>query len=172
MLINPVLFILPHNEIQQIGLENLTYGSLTRKGIATTVKKLAFYCKDGIRGLDLGCGDGELIWHLSQQIRDSDWEGVEISEHRVSQQTRDVRIWQGDMLQENLRPYNVLHADNLCLEDRIAEKLEEKIALEFQGLYMTYRTPCNPTFLRKAEFLESVITETTWTNHPILYYRL
>lgn len=172
MLLNPALFVLPHHEIQQIGLQNLIYGSLSKKGLATTVNKLAFYCKDSIRGFDLGCGDGELIWHLSQRLAGSEWSGVEISDHRVSQQKRDVLIWQGDMLEENLRPYNVLHADNLCLDDSVADLLEEKIAREFQGLYLTYRTPKNCAFLRKAQFLESVSTQTTWTDHAILYYRL
>jgi hypothetical protein len=172
MLLNPALFVLPHHEIQTIGLQNLIYGSLTKRGLATTVKHLRAYCKEPIRGLDLGCGDGELIWHLGQQLAGSEWEGVEISEHRVSQQTRDVQIWQGDMLKENFRPYNVLHADNLCLDDAIADRLEEKIAWEFQGLYLTYRTPCNPMFLRTARLLDAVRTETTWTHHTIYYYTL
>lgn len=172
MLLNPRLFQLPPSEIQQIGLHNLTYGSLTRKGVATTVEALQRHWKQPVRGLDLGCGDGELIWHLGQSLPGSEWEGVEISEHRVSQQVRDVCIWQGDMLQENFRLYNVLHADNLCLDDSIAEKLEEKIAREFEGLYLTYRTPVSVAFLRRAWFVESIWTETTWTQHPILYYLL
>ena len=130
------------------------------------------YCVEPVRGLDLGCGDGELIWHLKQALPDSEWEGVEISEHRVEQQMRDVRIWQGDMLKENLRPYNVLHADNLCLDDYIADKLEEKLVYEFRGLYITYRKPANAKFLRNARFLETVITETTWTQHGIHYYEV
>jgi tRNA G46 methylase TrmB len=170
MFINPRLFVLPSNEIKQIGLQNLTYGSLSMKGLATTVKTLHKYCKEPIRGFDLGCGDGELIWHLAQALPDSTWEGVEISEHRVDEQMRDVCIWQGDMLTENFRPYNVLHADNLCLDDDVANKLEEKIVNEFKGIYITYRTPSNMKFLKKAWRLETVLTETTWTEHFIHYY--
>lgn len=170
MLLNPRLFVLPHSEIQQIGLQSLTYGSLTKKGLATTVRMLQQYCTEPIRGFDLGCGDGELIWHLEQGLENSEWEGVEISGHRVSEQVRDVRIWQGDMLQENFRPYNVLHADNLCLEDDVAEALEEKIVREFRGLYLTYRTPTSMNFLRKTRLLNTVPTETTWTVHGIHYY--
>jgi hypothetical protein len=121
-------------------------------------------------GLDLGCGDGELIYHLESSLENSRWEGVEISEHRVSMQTKDVCIWQGDMLEENYKPYNILHADNLCLDDVTADKLEQKIANEFKGLYITYRYPENLQFLKLARYLSTVKTETTWTSHPIHYF--
>jgi tRNA G46 methylase TrmB len=170
MILNHKLFILPSNEIKSIGLNNLTYGSLTDKGIKTVVNTINKYIKNTIYVFDLGCGDGELIYHLEKLLPNSNWEGVEISEHRVNNQVRDVCIWQGDMLEENLRIYNVIHADNLCLDDDIAEKLEKKIINEFQGIYITYRKPEYKQFLQKAVYLDTVLTETTWTNHPIYYY--
>ena len=103
--INPVLFDLPREEIQQYGLENLIYGSLTARGLRTMIQTIQTLFKkeaDEIYGLDLGCGDGELVYHLSKEV--GIWEGVEISEHRVSSQIRDVCIWQGDFLEENFRP--------------------------------------------------------------------
>ena len=172
MNLNPQLFILPSSEIKSCGLQNLTYGSLTQKGLKTLIKTINKYHKGPIYGLDLGCGDGELIYHLQNDISNSVWEGVEISEHRVMAQVRDVNIWQGDMIDENLRPYNILHADNLCLDDDIAEKLENKIALEFSGLYITYRKPVSSQFLKKAIYIDTVITETTWTHHPIHIYKV
>ena len=171
MILNSKLFILPPDEINSIGIGNLTYGSLTNKGIKTTINTINKFIKNDIYGFDLGCGDGELIYHLQNSLPNSIWEGVEISEHRVSNQVRDsITIWQGDMLDENFRIYNVLHADNLCLDDDIAEKLEKKITNEFTGLYITYRKPEYDNFLKKASYLETVMTETTWTNHPIHYY--
>ena len=173
MLLNPQLFVLPPWEIKTVGNQNLTYGSLSKKGLISMSKTIEKYHKDGeICGLDLGCGDGELIYHLQNALPDSNWEGVEISEHRVNSQIRDVTIWQGDMLDENYRPYNVLHADNLCLDDAIAEKLEKKIALEFSGIYITYRTPECVEFIKAAEWLDTVVMETTWTNHPIQIWRV
>lgn len=170
-MLNPQLFSLPDSEIRTYGITNLTYGSLTEKGIATTVQTLKKYIReDDIIGLDLGCGDGELIYHLSEQLVGSRWEGVEISEHRVSMQVRDVHIWQGDMLDEPYHMYNVLHADNLCLDDTLAEKLEIKILNEFRGIYITYRTPTTLRFLQTAKYLETVRTETSWSIHPIYYY--
>ena len=164
------LFYLPQAEISAYGEQALTYGSLTPKGIKTMVSTIRRHVSD-ITAFDLGCGDGELIWHLQEQLGGR-WEGVEISEHRVNLQTRDVCIWQGDFLTEDLRPYNLLHADNLCLEDSVAEALEEKIAREFSGVYISYRTPEAIPFLKRARLLETVLTETTWTTHPIQYWTL
>ena len=162
------LFVLPHEEIAKYGHAALTYGSLTKKGITSLIDTIKDFVPE-VYGLDLGCGDGELIWHLQNF---GIWEGVEISEHRVNLQTRDVVIWQGDFLKESFRPYNVLHADNLCLEDSVAEALEIKIAREFTGLYITYRTPESMEFLKMARHLRTVPTETTWTVHPIQYWLL
>jgi len=172
MYLNPKLFILPPHEIRAQGSQNLTYGSLTQKGLNTMANTIRKYQKDPVAGFDLGCGDGELIFHLQNALPDSIWEGVEISEHRVQAQSRDVTIWQGDMLHENYRPYNVLHADNLCLEDDVADALEVKIAREFSGIYITYRTPENLAFIKTAQYLVSVPVETTWTTHLIHIYRL
>lgn len=172
MILNPELFYLPQSEIKQHGQENLTYGSLTVKGLNTIVKTIQKYCNTNIYGFDLGCGDGELIYNIEQLLPDSNWYGVEISEYRVSLQTKSVNIWQGDMLLENFRPYNILHADNLCLDDSTLDKLEEKIIREFSGVYITYKYPENIDFLKKAEFLETVLTNTTWTVHPIHFFRI
>lgn len=161
------LFVLPHDEIAKYGQTALTYGSLTKKGIKSMIDTIKDFVPV-VYGFDLGCGDGELIWHLNAQ--DAHWEGVEISDHRVNLQTRDVVIWQGDFLKESFRPYNVLHADNLCLEDSVAANLEIKIAREFKGLYITYRTPEAMEFLKTARHLRTVLTETTWTVHPIQYW--
>jgi hypothetical protein len=172
MLLNRALFALPPSEVKQHGWANLTYGSLTTKGLQTLSGKITkWMAAEAVNGFDLGCGDGELIYHMGRLLPGSNWEGVEISEHRVALQSKDVCIWQGDMLEENYRPYNVLHADNLCLDEPVAARLEEKIALEFKGLYITYRRPEHLGFLKRAHYLETVPTETTWTTHPIhLYY--
>jgi hypothetical protein len=76
------------------------------------------------------------------------------------------------MLNENFKNYNVLHADNLCLDDITLDKLEEKIVREFSGIYITYKYPENIKFLKKAIFLETIMTETTWTIHPIHFFKL
>ena len=173
MMMNPKLFVLPHDEMRMIGSEALTYGSLTTKGLATVAQTLRqFVQPHTIQGFDLGCGDGELLWHLQEALEGSAWSGVEISHQRVNLQTRDVAIWQGDMLEESLHGYNVLHADNLCLDEGTADALEKKIANEFQGIYITYRSPENMLFLRMAELLASVKTETTWSSCVLYFYRV
>jgi hypothetical protein len=170
MLLNPALFKLPYSEIKQYGEVSLTYGSLTTKGLNSLIKCIQKYTSTNIYGFDLGCGDGELIYNLEQILPDSNWYGVEISEHRISLQTKSVNIWQGDMLLENFRPYNIIHADNLCLDDVTIDKLEEKIAREFTGLYITYKYPENIKFIKKSIFLETLLTETTWGMHEIHFF--
>jgi len=172
MILNPALFKLPYSEIKQYGEVTLTYGSLTNKGLNAIIKCMQKYINTNIYGFDLGCGDGELIYNLEQILPDSNWYGVEISEHRISLQTKSVNIWQGDMLLENFRPYNVLHADNLCLDSVTLDKLEEKIIREFTGLYITYKYPENIKFLKKAIFLEDLLTEATWGMHNIYFFKI
>ena len=171
MLMNPRLFVLPREEVAACGLQALTYGSLTQKGLASVVETIKRQMwSEHINGFDLGCGDGELIWHLAAELPGSTWSGVEISESRVAAQMRDVTIWQGDMLEESFHSYNLLHADNLCLEDAVADRLEQKIADEFRGLYISYRKPQNIAFLRKATLLDCIKTETTWSTCVLMFY--
>ena len=42
MFLNPNLFIIPHTEIQDIGIHNITYGSLTIKGVKTKSKNTRY----------------------------------------------------------------------------------------------------------------------------------
>ena len=173
MYLNPKLFILPPSEIRLCGAVALTYGSLTPKGLTTLCHTLKKYITPHtVHGLDLGCGDGELIWHLKGMLPGSSWSGVEISNERVNLQTREVDIWQGDMLDESLHHYNVLHADNLCLSEDTAEALEEKIAHEFQGIFISYRKPVSLTFLKMSFKLASVEVETSWSTCVIHFYRV
>ena len=90
MIINPELFILPSSEIKLYGQDNLIYGSLTKKGLNTIIKYIQKYNNNNIYGFDLGCGDGELIYNLEKLLPESKWEGVEISQHRISLQKKDV----------------------------------------------------------------------------------
>lgn len=173
--LNQSLFHLPLEEEKVFGVANLIYGTLTHRGIQTLADWI-LECGDApaenIRGFDLGCGDGELIYHLQQHLPGSHWEGVEISTHRVNSAVRDVVIWQGDMLQESYRDYNVLHADNLCLEPTIADSLEQKIRIEFCGLYITYRSPQNLSFLAAARYIGARVLETSWGPHTVYAYLL
>jgi hypothetical protein len=99
---------------------------------------------------------------------------VEISEARVALQKRDVTIWAGDMLEENLRPYNVIHCDNVCIEDPIVEKLEDKLMHEeFTGLYITYKKMLSPALITRSEHVATVNTQASWfMDTPVYYYRV
>ncbi len=169
---NPALFVLPYDE-ERHGISNLTYGSLTTRGVHQMVRTLLRHIPDPetIVGIDLGCGDGELLYHLQTLLPGSIWEGVELAASRVAKQRRPVTIWEGNMLEENFRNYNVLHADNLCLDEPVAEALEAKILREFRGLYISYRTP-SLLFMQRVLYVGSEWTETTWATHNIHYYKV
>jgi len=172
MQIKKELFNLPLNEIKMYGKQNLIYGSLTKKGTVNLVKTINKHIKQNIYGIDLGCGDGELIYQLGKLLPDSKWEGVEISQHRVNLIKHDVNIWQGDLLEENFRDYNVIHVDNLCFDDELSNKLEQKIINEFKGLLITYKDPINERFLAKSCFVELVPLEATWGIHNVIFYKI
>jgi hypothetical protein len=172
MLIKKELFNLPSSEIKLYGKQNLIYGSLTKKGIFNLSKLINKHIKHDIYGIDLGCGDGELIYQLNKLLPNSKWEGVEISQHRVDLLKHDINIWQGDMLDENLRNYNLIHVDNLCFDDNLSNKLEQKIINEFNGLLITYKEPINEKFLSKVVFLESVTLEATWGICNVIFYKI
>ena len=93
MELNPALFVLPQEE-ERHGISNLIYGSLTTRGLHTMVKTIMHYFPnpDIIEGMDLGCGDGELLYHLQTLLPGSRWEGVEIAASRVEKQRRPVLI--------------------------------------------------------------------------------
>ena len=167
---NRKLFYLPVHEIDLYGKENLIYGSLTEKGVCSLVDIIQKYLSGHVYLFDLGCGDGWLIGEIERAIEGSICEGVEISQHRVDLQKNDLTIWQGDMLEEDFRQYNWLHANNLCLEDLIAEKLEKKIIDEFKGLYISYRKAQNIDFLRKTVCIGGFDIEATWGVHTVYLY--
>jgi hypothetical protein len=172
VILNEKLFYPPYSEIKEYGQDNLIYGSLTQNGIESLVKYIEKYIPGYIYGMDLGCGDGELLYHLQTLLPNSTWEGVEISEHRISMKVRDVCIWQGDMLLENYKPYTIIHADNLCLTPLILDKLEEKLSIEFSGLYISYVYPKNINLLRKIIFLDKIQLEATWGIHSVYLFRI
>ena len=172
MQIKKELFNLPSTEVKLYGKQNLIYGSLTKKGLLTLGKTINKLMKQDIYGIDLGCGDGELIYQLQKFIPNSKWEGVEISQHRVNLQKHDVEIWQGDLLEENLRDYNVIHVDNLCFDDNLNNKLEQKIINEFNGLLITYKEPINEKFLSRVQLLELVAIEASWGIHNVIFYKI
>lgn len=63
--INPELFHVPNSEIVKFGNDTLIYGSLAPKGLRRMVDTINKIIHDRVCiGLYLGCGDGELIYHL------------------------------------------------------------------------------------------------------------
>ena len=156
------LYELPPDEVAAIGETNHIYGTLTPKGLQTTADSIKEFFGDAeaIVGCDVGCGDGELIYHLSRLLQGSRWSGFEISAQRVSMCCwhEHVNVWQGDCLKEHYSEFNVLHINDLMFDDDLAMRLEAKVAREFSGLLITYRAITAPALRRISQLLADVAT--------------
>ncbi len=156
------LYELPPIEVAAIGESNHIYGTLTSKGLQTTADAVTefFGNPEAIVGCDVGCGDGELIYHLSRLLAGSAWSGFEISAQRVDMCCwhEHVTVWQGDCLKEHYADFNVLHINDLMFDDDLAMQLEAKVAREFSGLLITYRAITAPTLRRISQHLADVPT--------------
>lgn len=196
------LYELPPDEVDAIGASNHIYGTLTPKGLQTTADAITEFFGDAeaIVGCDVGCGDGELIYHLSRLLAGSTWSGFEISAQRVSMCCwhEHVSVWQGDCLKEHYADFNVLHVNDLMFDDDLAMQLEAKVAREFSGLLIAYKAITSPALRCISQLLADVPTvsrvsvamlppptltrvltqETSWTaksplkTHDIHYYRV
>jgi hypothetical protein len=156
------LYELPPSEVAAIGESNHIYGTLTSNGLQTTADAVTEFFGDteAIIGCDVGCGDGELIYHLSRLLAGSKWSGFEISAQRVGMCCwhEHVSVWQGDCLKEHYADFNVLHINDLMFDDELAMELEAKVAREFSGLLITYRAITAPSLRRLSQHLADVPT--------------
>jgi hypothetical protein len=156
------LYELTPDEVAAIGASNCIYGTLTSKGLQTTADAITefFGDADAIVGCDVGCGDGELIYHLSRLLAGSSWSGFEISAQRVSMCCwhEHVSVWQGDCLKERYADFNVLHVNDLMFDDDLAMQLETKVAREFSGLLIAYKAITAPALRCISQLLADVPT--------------
>jgi hypothetical protein len=156
------LYELPPDEVSAIGESNHIYGTLTSKGLQTTADAIKEFFGDAeaIVGCDVGCGDGELIFHLSRLLQGSRWSGFEISAQRVGMCCwhEHINVWQGDCLKEHYGEFNVLHINDLMFDDDLAIQLEAKVAREFSGLLIAYRAITSPALRRISQLLADVAT--------------
>ena len=156
------LYDLPPDEVAAIGESNHIYGTLTAKGLQTTADSIKqfFGEAEAIVGCDVGCGDGELIYHLSRLLTGSTWSGFEISAQRVDMCCwhEHVNVWQGDCLKEHYGDFNVLHINDLMFDDDLAMQLEAKVAREFTGLLIAYRSITAPALRCISQLLSDVPT--------------
>lgn len=111
------LFIIPQDEVEQIGQENSIYGFPLVKSIKIISDELQriseIYKIYYIKGIDLGCGNGELVHYINYHINNSnkedesndlnnefkvnidtcEFEGIELSEYRLNKNIcNDIEI--------------------------------------------------------------------------------
>jgi tryptophanyl-tRNA synthetase len=82
------IFIIPDEEIEIIGEENQIYGYPLLTGLKVLSNEIINISRNHkfhyINGIDLGCGDGQLINHFNKTIENSSWTGIELSSYRIS----------------------------------------------------------------------------------------
>ncbi len=172
------IFKIPKDEIKLIGESNYIYGHLTNKGL----KKISTHITDFmnkyeinyIKGIDLGCGDGELINYFNKNIKNNNWTGIELSETRInlSEYKDDNLLIQGDLLEINYSDYNFIFANNVCYDDELCEKLEDKIYREFRGFFIFSKKIINNNLYRSADLLNDALIETNWEKkHKFYFYK-
>lgn len=172
------LFTLPKDEIKLIGFENQIYGFPTNKGLKTLTKEIVNIKNqlsiDFINGVDLGCGNGALIDHFNKEIKDSNWIGIELSHTRIelSKYKNDNLIIEGCLLQLDYNDYNFIYVNNLCFDEILNEKLENKIINEFNGLLLTTTKIENIRLIKDCNLIKKITSGTNWNKNHIFYLYL
>jgi hypothetical protein len=91
------IFIIPQEEIEIIGRENQIYGYPITSGLKKLTEEIIkirkYYKIKYITGIDLGCGDGQLIDYFNKNIKKSIWNGIELSNYRISLAKNPMNIF-------------------------------------------------------------------------------
>jgi hypothetical protein len=148
MILNSKLFDLPSYEIKSFGLVNLTYGSLTNKGLKTMVNTIKKYSYNNIYGLDLGCGDGGLLQLLKESNVPS-W-GYDLMpnniEHAVNVRGVDARF-------TNFISDDIEYADVAVMTETL-EHMEDphQVVRDLPSKYLIASSPYNESDQSHYEF--------------------
>ena len=193
------LFIIPQDEVQKIGQENSIYGFPLVKSIKIISDELKKYCDEYkiyyIKGIDLGCGNGEVVHYINYNINykinsNSDnnndntnyidiceFEGIELSEYRINKNICNqennhcsCNLIMGDLLKIYYGLYNVIYCGNVCFDDTLVYNIEKKMIKEFTGIYITYCKIVDEKLLRKSHLINTIIIETNWNKQQKLHF--
>jgi hypothetical protein len=171
------IFDIPIEEIHAIGYENQIYGYplKIKSGLGKIADEINIiknkYKIKYIYGIDLGCGNGELIDYFNKTINNSYWIGVELSNYRIhiSNYKNTNVIIEGNMLDLCYTDYNFLYINNLCFDDMLCEKLENKIVIEFSGHIITTKKFECQKLLKNISLIHTFPADTNWQKGYIFY---
>lgn len=167
------IFFIPKHEIDLIGFENQLYGFPLKTGLVNLVEfinsVLKKYKIKYVYGIDLGCGDGDVINYFNKYIINSEWIGIELSEYRINlSKCKDIII-EGNLLDICYGDYNFIYVNNLCFDDELEENMENKIYAEFTGFILTTNKIKLDKLLKKVTFVKMIEIDTNWQKNHIFY---
>jgi len=170
------IFIIPDEEIEIIGEENQIYGFPILSGLKTLsneITKISKFQKiNYIYGIDLGCGDGQLIDYFNKSIHKSEWFGIELSKYRISLSNNQEDIIEGNLLDISYSDYNFIYVNNLAFDDILSIKLEIKIFNEFSGIILTTKPFSNKKLNDNCKIIKTVKADTNWQKNHVFYFYL
>ena len=171
------IFEIPIEEVHIIGYENQIYGYplKTKAGLGKITDEIHIiknkYKIEYIYGIDLGCGDGELVDYFNKNIDNSYWIGIELSSYRInlSDYKNNNYIIEGNMLDLCYTDYNFLYINNLCFDAVLCEKLENKILFQFTGHIITTKKFEHDRLLKNISLIRTFTADTNWKKGHIFY---
>lgn len=170
------IFVIPEEEIEIIGEENQIYGFPILTGLKTLSNEIInisrFQKINYINGIDLGCGDGQVINCFNQTIPNSSWTGVELSNYRISLSNKPEDIIEGDLLDLDYSEYNFLYINNLAFDDELCNKIEIKILNEFLGIILVSKPFYYKKLNSNSKIIKSIKVDTNWQKNHIFYFYL
>ena len=173
---NKNIFIIPENEIKLIGEENQIYGFPIVSGLKTLAGEInnifKFYRLKHIHGIDLGCGDGQVIDYFNKYVFSSEWIGIELSSYRISLSTNSDIIIEGNLLDLDYSSYNFLYINNLAFDDELCEKIEIKIFNEFTGIILVSKPFQYKKLTSNCKIIKTTKADTNWQKNHLFYFYL
>ena len=167
------IFIIPQHEINEIGEENSIYGFPIISGLNTLANEIniisTHYKIKFIYGIDLGCGDGQVISYFNKNIYNSCWTGVELSSYRISLSKKPNDIIEGNLLDINYNDFNFLYINNLAFDDELCENIEIKINNEFNGFIFITKPFQYKNLIKKSKIIKTIKVDTNWQLNHIFY---
>lgn len=173
---NNNIFVIPQEEIEIIGRENQIYGFPLISGLKNLTNEITkirkYYKIKYITGIDLGCGDGQVIDFFNNNIEKSIWFGIELSSYRISLSLNPKNIIEGNLLEISYRDYNFLYINNLAFDNELCEKIEIKIFNEFTGIFLLSKPLQYKKLHKLTKNIKNIKVDTNWQKNHIFYIYL
>jgi hypothetical protein len=170
---NTELFIIPDEEIKLIGVQNQIYGCPTLNGLKKLKNSIELIQSqsniDYIYGIDLGCGDGKIINYMNKYLSNNEWIGIELSKSRINLADNLDNIIEGNLLDLSYKNFNFIYVNNLCFDDELNEKLENKIYYEFNGFILASNQISSSKLLNIIDFVKIINIDMNWQRDYSFY---